>query len=77
MWTDARPNSIHRQPNESDQYSCQFHVNFYDDQGSLGTKLKTLNKEVNARREDKHQKETPTSQLSWHPGKPPFYAAKL
>lgn len=47
MWTDARPNSIHRQPNESDQYSCQFHVNFYDDQGSLGTKLKTLNKEVN------------------------------
>jgi hypothetical protein len=24
-----------------------------------------------------HQEETPTSQLGWHPGKPPSYAAKL
>ncbi|CAJ2644126.1 unnamed protein product [Trifolium pratense] len=48
IWMDARINSIHRQPHESDQCSCQFFVNFYDDQGSLGTELKTLDKVNNA-----------------------------
>ncbi|AES78270.2 chromatin remodeling complex subunit [Medicago truncatula] len=45
---DARINSIQRQPHESDQCSCQFYVNFYEDQGSLGRNIKTLNKEVYA-----------------------------
>ncbi|WJX38509.1 DNA repair and recombination protein RAD54-like protein [Trifolium repens] len=48
MCMDARITSIQRQPHESDQCSCQFYVNLYDDQGSLGTELKTLDKEVNA-----------------------------
>ncbi|XP_058764637.1 SNF2 domain-containing protein CLASSY 2-like [Vicia villosa] len=49
MWIDARINSIHRQPHdESDKCSCQFYVNFYDDQGSLGTEMKTLSKKDNA-----------------------------
>ncbi|GAU29410.1 hypothetical protein TSUD_149800 [Trifolium subterraneum] len=45
MWMDARINSIQRQPHEYDQCSCQFYVNLYDGQGSLGTELKTLDKE--------------------------------
>ncbi|CAK8566439.1 unnamed protein product [Lathyrus sativus] len=49
MWIDARITSIHRQPHdESDKCSCQFYVNFYDDQGSLGTEMKTLSKEDNS-----------------------------
>jgi len=28
-------------------------------------------------RKDRHQEETPTSQLDWHPREPPPYAAKL
>ncbi|WJX38511.1 DNA repair and recombination protein RAD54-like protein [Trifolium repens] len=48
MCMDARIKSIHRQPHESDQCSCQFYVNLYDEQGSLGTELKTLDKKVNA-----------------------------
>ncbi|CAI8597382.1 unnamed protein product [Vicia faba] len=48
MWIDARINSIHRQPHDkSDKCLCQFYVNFYDDQGSLGTEMKTLSKEDN------------------------------
>jgi len=35
MSTDARVKSIHRQPHKSDQCSCRFHVNFYDDHYSL------------------------------------------
>jgi len=35
MSTDARVNSIHRQPHKYNRCSCRFHVNFYDDQGSL------------------------------------------
>jgi hypothetical protein len=44
MWIDTRLNSIHIQPHESDQCSFQFYVNFYDDQGSLGTVIKIMNK---------------------------------
>ncbi|CAJ2644123.1 unnamed protein product [Trifolium pratense] len=44
---DARITSIQRQPHERDQCSCKFYVNLYDDQGSLGSELKTLDREVN------------------------------
>jgi DNA repair and recombination protein RAD54 and RAD54-like protein len=47
MSTDARVNSIHKKPHKYNQCSCRFHVNFYDDQGSLGTEIKTLKEEDN------------------------------
>ncbi|RHN80703.1 putative DNA helicase chromatin remodeling SNF2 family [Medicago truncatula] len=44
--TDARVNSVHRKPHKSDQCSCRFKVNFYNDQDSVGTEIRTLKKEV-------------------------------
>jgi len=44
MWIDARINSIHKQFHEFGQGSCQLHLNFYDDQGSLDKAIKTLYK---------------------------------
>ncbi|CAJ1858568.1 unnamed protein product [Sphenostylis stenocarpa] len=45
VWVDAKINSIQRKPHNS-ECSCQYHVNFYVNQGSLGTEIKTLLKEV-------------------------------
>ncbi|KAF1889744.1 hypothetical protein Lal_00025072 [Lupinus albus] len=42
---DARISSIQRKPHSS-ECQCQFYVNFYVNQGSLGTELRTLRKEV-------------------------------
>lgn len=46
VWVDARISSIERKPHDS-QCSCQFYVNFYVNQGPLGSERGTLNKEVN------------------------------
>ncbi|XP_012571350.1 LOW QUALITY PROTEIN: SNF2 domain-containing protein CLASSY 1-like [Cicer arietinum] len=46
VWVDARIDSIQRQPHHQSNCSCQFYVNFYDQQGSLGSEIKSLNKEV-------------------------------
>ncbi|KAG6670301.1 SNF2 domain-containing protein CLASSY 1-like isoform X1 [Carya illinoinensis] len=43
---DARISSVERKPHE-DQCSCQFYVNFYVNQGPLGSERGTLCKEVN------------------------------
>ncbi|KAI4306501.1 hypothetical protein L6164_029773 [Bauhinia variegata] len=45
VWADARISSIQRRPHDS-ECSCQFYVNFYVNQGSLGTEIKTLTKEI-------------------------------
>lgn len=47
MWLDAKISSIQRKPHKS-QCSCQYYVNFYVTQGSLGTEIRTLSKEVKA-----------------------------
>ncbi|KAB1217668.1 SNF2 domain-containing protein CLASSY 2 [Morella rubra] len=46
VWVDARISSIERKPHEY-QCSCQFYVNFYVNQGPLGSETGTLSKEVN------------------------------
>ncbi|KAM1126294.1 SNF2 domain-containing protein CLASSY 1-like isoform X2 [Malus sylvestris] len=46
VMVDARISSIERVPHESDRCSCQFYVNFYVNQGPLGTERATLNKEA-------------------------------
>ncbi|KAL2955351.1 hypothetical protein AAZX31_18G023400 [Glycine max] len=45
VWLDAKINSIQRKPHNP-ECSCQYYVNFYVNQGSLGTELRTLRKEV-------------------------------
>ncbi|KAM6583076.1 hypothetical protein CsatB_010078 [Cannabis sativa] len=46
VWIDARISSIERKPHESG-CSCKFYINFYTNQGSLGSMTETLNKEIN------------------------------
>ncbi|RDX72429.1 SNF2 domain-containing protein CLASSY 2, partial [Mucuna pruriens] len=45
VWIDAKINSIQRKPHNS-ECSCQYYVNLYVNQGSLGTEIRTLSKEV-------------------------------
>ncbi|KAM5556763.1 SNF2 domain-containing protein CLASSY 1-like [Rosa sericea] len=45
VWVDARISSIEREPHDS-QCSCQFRVNFYVNQGPLGSERATLKKET-------------------------------
>ncbi|KAE9596211.1 putative calcium/calmodulin-dependent protein kinase chromatin remodeling SNF2 family [Lupinus albus] len=45
VWLDARISSIQRKPHNF-ECQCQFYVNFYVNQGSLGAELRTLRKEV-------------------------------
>lgn len=45
VWADARISSIQRKPHGS-ECSCQFFVNFYVEQGSLGLEMRTLCKDV-------------------------------
>ncbi|KAL6128043.1 hypothetical protein ACLB2K_071401 [Fragaria x ananassa] len=45
IYVDARISSIERGPHDS-QCSCQFHVNFYVNQGPLGSERATLKKET-------------------------------
>ncbi|XP_061351761.1 SNF2 domain-containing protein CLASSY 1-like [Gastrolobium bilobum] len=45
VWADAKISSIQRKPHES-ECSCQFYVNFYVNQGSLGAEIRTLSKEI-------------------------------
>ncbi|OIW02735.1 hypothetical protein TanjilG_29511 [Lupinus angustifolius] len=45
IWLDARISSIQRKPHNS-ECQCQFYVNFYVNQGSLGAEVRTLRKEV-------------------------------
>uniref|UniRef100_A0A2N9GS55 Helicase ATP-binding domain-containing protein n=1 Tax=Fagus sylvatica TaxID=28930 RepID=A0A2N9GS55_FAGSY len=45
VWADARISSIERKPHEFN-CSCQFYVNFYVNQGPLGSERGTLSKEV-------------------------------
>ncbi|XP_050369084.1 SNF2 domain-containing protein CLASSY 1-like [Argentina anserina] len=45
VWVDARISSIEREPHDS-QCSCRFHVNFYVNQGPLGSERATLKKET-------------------------------
>lgn len=45
VWVDARISSIQRKPHES-ECTCQFFVNIYVDQGSLGLEMRTLDKEI-------------------------------
>ncbi|WJX58928.1 hypothetical protein P8452_44331 [Trifolium repens] len=45
VWMDARISSIQRKPHGS-ECSCQFFVNFYVDQGSLGLEMRTLCKDI-------------------------------
>lgn len=47
VWMDGRISSIERKPHESG-CSCQFYVNFYTNQGSLGSVRETLSKEITA-----------------------------
>lgn len=44
VWADAKINSIQRNPHDS-ECSCQYYVNLYVNQGSLGTQ-RTLSREV-------------------------------
>ncbi|XP_025667480.1 SNF2 domain-containing protein CLASSY 1 isoform X1 [Arachis hypogaea] len=46
VWRDARISSIQRKPHDS-ECTCQFYVNYYVNQGSLGAEMKTLNKDIN------------------------------
>ncbi|KEH21491.1 hypothetical protein MTR_7g406920 [Medicago truncatula] len=41
------------------------------------TKIYEKKRKTKREREDKHQEAAPTSQLGWHSGEPPSYAAKL
>ncbi|QCE01379.1 SNF2 domain-containing protein CLASSY 2-like [Vigna unguiculata] len=45
VWIDAKISSVQRKPHDS-ECSCQFYVNFYVHQGSLGAELRTLSKEI-------------------------------
>ncbi|TKY47586.1 SNF2 domain-containing protein CLASSY 1 [Spatholobus suberectus] len=45
VWIDAKINSIQRKPHNS-ECLCQYYVNFYVNQGSLGTEIRTLSKEI-------------------------------
>ncbi|KAL2333450.1 hypothetical protein Fmac_014663 [Flemingia macrophylla] len=45
LWIDAKINSIQRKPHNS-VCSCQYYVNCYVEQGSLGTEIRTLSKEL-------------------------------
>ncbi|XP_062092377.1 SNF2 domain-containing protein CLASSY 1-like [Humulus lupulus] len=45
VWIDARISSIERKPHESG-CSCKFYINFYTNQGPLGSVTETLNKEI-------------------------------
>ncbi|KAK7276429.1 hypothetical protein RIF29_17568 [Crotalaria pallida] len=45
VWLDARISSIQRKPHNS-ECQCQFYVNLYINQGSLGAEVRTLRKEV-------------------------------
>ncbi|CAI8586349.1 unnamed protein product [Vicia faba] len=45
VWMDARISSIQRKRHDS-ECSCQFFVNFYVDQGSLGLEMRTLCKDI-------------------------------
>lgn len=45
VWLDARISSIERKPHEY-QCSCEFYVNFYVNQGPLGSETGTLSKEA-------------------------------
>ncbi|KAM3697745.1 hypothetical protein ACB098_06G137200 [Castanea mollissima] len=45
VWADARISSIERKPHDY-RCSCQFYVNFYVNQGPLGSERGTLSKEV-------------------------------
>ncbi|KAI4306883.1 hypothetical protein L6164_030125 [Bauhinia variegata] len=45
VWAVAKISSIQRKPHES-ECPCQFYINFYVNQGSLGTEVRTLTKEI-------------------------------
>ncbi|XP_020235219.1 SNF2 domain-containing protein CLASSY 2 [Cajanus cajan] len=45
VWADAKISSVQRKPHDS-ECSCQFYVNFYVHQGSLGAELRSLSKEI-------------------------------
>ncbi|RDX67244.1 SNF2 domain-containing protein CLASSY 2, partial [Mucuna pruriens] len=45
VWADAKISSVQRRPHDS-ECSCQFYVNFYVHQGSLGAELRSLSKEI-------------------------------
>ncbi|KAG4962198.1 hypothetical protein AAZX31_14G054100 [Glycine max] len=45
VWADAKISSVQRKPHDS-ECSCQFYVNFYVHQGSLGAELRTLSREI-------------------------------
>ncbi|KAL2317089.1 hypothetical protein Fmac_030965 [Flemingia macrophylla] len=45
VWADAKVSSIQRKPHDS-ECLCQFYVNFYVHQGSLGAELRSLSKEI-------------------------------
>nr|KYP44957.1 DNA repair and recombination protein RAD54 [Cajanus cajan] len=45
VWIDAKINSIQRKTHNA-ECSCQYYVNCYVDQGSLGTEIRTLSKKL-------------------------------
>ncbi|KAK7300481.1 hypothetical protein RJT34_11325 [Clitoria ternatea] len=45
VWADARISSVQRKPHET-ECRCQFYVNFYVTQGSLGAEMRTISKEI-------------------------------
>ncbi|KAI9094548.1 hypothetical protein K1719_026668 [Acacia pycnantha] len=45
VWADAKISSIQRKPHEPG-CSCQYYVNFYVNQGCIGSEVRTLNKEI-------------------------------
>ncbi|KAJ7963916.1 SNF2 domain-containing protein CLASSY [Quillaja saponaria] len=51
VWLDAKISSIERKPHES-VCSCPFYLNFYVKQGSLGSEIRTISKDVKVVRID-------------------------